>query len=130
MAWHMSSITNRQSIFNVMGDPTRRRILGLLVAEGELCVCELTAALNEIQPKVSRHLSVIRESGLVGARREGTWIFYSLAEPLPRWMVDMLEAMRDGAVPELVADRARLKSMSGRPTRAGSRSVHGATGHA
>jgi DNA-binding transcriptional ArsR family regulator len=106
-----------QAIFDVMSDPTRRRILGLLVAEGELCVCELTAALDEIQPKVSRHLSVIREAGLVGVRREGTWMYYQIAGRLPRWQQDMLDAMRDGAVPELAADRSRLKKMNGRPVR-------------
>ena len=106
-----------QAIFDVMGDPTRRRILALLVTEGELCVCELTAALDDIQPKVSRHLSVIREAGLVGVRREGTWMFYQVASRLPRWQQDILDAMRDGAVPELVADRARLRKMSGRPGR-------------
>jgi DNA-binding transcriptional ArsR family regulator len=104
-------------IFDVIGDPTRRRILALLVTEGELCVCELTAALDEIQPKVSRHLSVIREAGLVLARREGTWMFYEIAARLPRWQQDMLDAMRDGAVPELASDRSRLKKMNGRPAR-------------
>jgi len=106
-----------QLIFDAMSDPTRRRILGLLRTEGELCVCELTAALDDIQPKVSRHLSVIREAGLVKARREGTWIHYKIADRLPRWQQDVLDAMRDGAVPELAADRDRLKKMSGRPAR-------------
>jgi ArsR family transcriptional regulator len=108
---------NNQTIFDVIGDPTRRRILALLVTEGELCVCELTAALDEIQPKVSRHLSVIRAAGLAGVRREGTWMFYQIASRLPRWQQDTLDAMRDGAVPELASDRSRLKKMNGRPAR-------------
>ena len=108
---------DNQTIFDVIGDPTRRRILALLVTEGELCVCELTAALDEIQPKVSRHLSVIREAGLASVRREGTWMFYQVSAHLPRWQQDMLDAMRNGAVPELPADRSRLKKMSGRPAR-------------
>src|SRR3990172_8756681 len=112
-----SLVMDSQGIFDVMGDPTRRRILALLVTEGELCVCELTAALDEIQPKVSRHLSVIREAGLAGVRREGTWMYYRIAARLPRWQQDMLDAMRDGAVPELAADRSRLKKMNGRPAR-------------
>ncbi len=106
-----------QAVFDVMSDPTRRRILGLLATQGELCVCELTAALDDIQPKVSRHLAVIREAGLVTARREGTWVHYRISDRLPRWQQDVLDAMRDGAVPELAADRARLKNMSGRPAR-------------
>jgi len=106
-----------QTVFDIINDATRRRILALLVAEGELCVCELTAAVNDIQPKVSRHLAVIRDAGLASARREGTWMFYRLAAPLPAWVKDLLAAMFDGAVPELAADRARLRKMAGRPAR-------------
>jgi len=115
--WADLSLMDSQAIFDVMADPTRRRLLGLLVTEGELCVCEMTAALDDIQPKVSRHLSVIREAGLVRARREGTWMFYRIEHDLPEWQRDMLDALRDGAVPELPADRARLRRMSGRPAR-------------
>ncbi len=107
---------DHQAVFDVIGDATRRRILALLGAEGELCVCELTAALDDIQPKVSRHLAVIRDAGLASVRREGTWIFYQLVSPVPRWLKDLLEALRAGAVPELNVDRARLKKMVGRPT--------------
>lgn len=108
---------DQQLVFDVIGDATRRRILALLVAEGELCVCELMAALDDIQPKVSRHLSVIRDAGLVRMRRDGTWVFYRLASPLPRWARDLLDTLRTGAVPDLTADRARLKKMPGRPAR-------------
>jgi len=107
-----------QRIFDVMGDPTRRRILGLLASEGELCVCEMTAALDGIQPKISRHLSVIREAGLVLVRRERTRIFYRIDDGIPRWQHDMLDAVREGAVPELSADLQRLKQMAPRPARA------------
>lgn len=108
---------DRQLIFDVIADPTRRRVLAVLATEGELCVCEITAALDEIQPKVSRHLAIIREAGLVVARRHGTWMFYCIAVPLARWQKDIIEAMRDGAVPELPADRKRLRNMKRRPAR-------------
>lgn len=124
------SIMDSQATFDVMADPTRRRILGLLATEGELCVCEMTAALNDIQPKVSRHLSVIREAGLVKVRREGTWMFYRIVLDLPGWQRGMIDAMCGGAVPELTADRARLRQMNGRPARPDSGSVQGAPGHA
>ncbi len=107
----------RQPIFDVIADPTRRRMLALLATEGELCVCEITVALNDIQPKVSRHLAIIRDAGLVVARRHGTWMFYCIAAPLARWEKDIIEAMRDGAVSELAADRRRLRNMAGRPAR-------------
>ena len=64
-------------ILKALGDETRLRILKLLLKR-ELCVCELEAALNLSQSKVSRHLTVLRSVGLVQDRREGQWIFYSL----------------------------------------------------
>lgn len=68
------------SIFKALSDETRIRILKLLLKR-ELCVCEIEAALNLPQSKVSRHLTVLRSVGLVEDRREGTWIFYSLFKP-------------------------------------------------
>jgi len=106
-----------QAFFDTLADATRRRILALLASEGELCVCELTAALDQIQPKVSRHLGVMKEAGLVIPRREGTWMHYQLAT-LPAWMGDLLTALKSGAAPELRADLMRLKSMRNRPRRA------------
>jgi ubiquinone/menaquinone biosynthesis C-methylase UbiE/DNA-binding transcriptional ArsR family regulator len=61
------------------GEPTRLRILGLLV-QGELTVTELTQILRQSQPRVSRHLKLLCEAGLLERFREGTWIFYRLAE--------------------------------------------------
>lgn len=104
-------------MFDALADATRRRILGLLVAQGELCVCELTASLDEIQPKVSRHLGVLKDAGIVSPRREGTWIFYRLAEPMPEWAASLLTTLVAGAVPELKADLKRLKAMADRPER-------------
>jgi ArsR family transcriptional regulator len=106
-----------QLMFDAVADPTRRRILALLVSQGELCVCELTAALDDIQPKISRHLGVLKEGGVVIARREGTWMYYRLASPMPAWASALLEVLPKGAVAELKADLKRLKGMAGRPQR-------------
>jgi len=106
-----------QLIFDAVADATRRRILALLVHQGELCVCELTAALDDIQPKVSRHLGVLKDAGVVVPRREGTWMFYRLAASLPAWADALLETLSRSAVPELKADLKRLKAMAGRPER-------------
>lgn len=59
-------------------EPTRLRILSLL-AEGELTVTELTQILRQSQPRVSRHLKLLCEAGLLNRFREGTWVFYRLA---------------------------------------------------
>jgi ArsR family transcriptional regulator len=64
-------------IFKACADQTRLRLLFLL-AERELCVCELVEVLGMPQGKVSRHLGVLKRAGLVRDRREGTWIYYAL----------------------------------------------------
>lgn len=104
-------------MFDALVDATRRRILALLVHQGELCVCELTAALDDIQPKISRHLGVLKDAGIVIARRDGTWMFYRLADSLPAWADRLLDTLPKGAVAELKPDLKRLKAMAGRPER-------------
>lgn len=105
-------------LFDVLSDASRRHILALLSGEGELCVCELVAALDDIQPKVSRHLAILRESGWVEARREGVWVFYRLAA-LPGWAGQVIVALTQGGVPpaELTKSRKRLARFAGRPAR-------------
>jgi ArsR family transcriptional regulator len=66
------------SLFKALGDETRLRMIALL-SQGELCVCHLQDGLRVSQPKVSRHLLVLRSAGLVTHRRSGSWVFYRLA---------------------------------------------------
>lgn len=68
------------SLFRALSDETRLRIT-VLLSKKELCVCHLEWALGLPQAKVSRHLTVLRNAGLVKNTRKGLWIFYSLAEP-------------------------------------------------
>ncbi len=68
------------SLFKCLSNQTRLRIM-VLLAEKELCVCQLEWALELTQSRVSRHLTVLKNVGLVQDRCEGLWIFYSLAEP-------------------------------------------------
>lgn len=65
-------------LFKALGDETRLRIVALL-SHGELCVCHLEEALHLSQPKVSRHLAILRLTGVVEHRREGSWVYYGLA---------------------------------------------------
>lgn len=69
------------NLLKVLGDPIRLRLAVLLSGQEEICVCKLTEALDEPQFKISRHLGVMRNAGLVHARREGTWMYYRLADP-------------------------------------------------
>ena len=70
-------LATTNTVFRAFSDPTRLRILSLLL-EGELCVCELCEVLRTEQPKISRHLSYLRRAGLVIIRQEGKWKFYSV----------------------------------------------------
>ncbi len=65
--------------FKALADETRLRILNLLL-RGELCVCDIQLVLGASQPNVSRHLTYLKHAGLVLDRREGTRIYYRLAE--------------------------------------------------
>ena len=66
-----------QAGFHALSDPLRLQILELLRSQ-ELCVCELCEKLSATQSKLSFHLKTLREAGLVQARQEGRWIYYSL----------------------------------------------------
>jgi ArsR family transcriptional regulator len=66
-------------LFKALGDETRLRIVALL-SHGELCVCHLEAALDLPQSSTSRQLATLRNAGVVDARREGTWVYYRLAQ--------------------------------------------------
>jgi ArsR family transcriptional regulator len=65
------------NIFKALSEETRLRILKLL-EDGELCVCDIVAALNMVQPKVSFHLAALKEAGLIKDRKQGKWTHYRL----------------------------------------------------
>ncbi len=96
----------------VLADEARLRILGLL-ADRELCVCEMVGALKLSQPLVSHHLRILRDAGLLSSRRRGKWIYYTLARPRSGdeagKVVRLVQAwaLREGAKRE---DRRRLVS--------------------
>ena len=87
---------DEQAFFDALADPIRRRILALLLNADERCVCDLHGALAIPQPKVSRHLGVLREAGLVLARRNGVWMHYRIHPQLPTWALRVMIHMRDG----------------------------------
>jgi ArsR family transcriptional regulator len=103
--------------FKALSNLTRLRMLVLLNCEGELCVCELTYALDEIQPKISRHLAHLREIGVVLDRRQGQWIYYRLDPDLPAWARDALIATSEGVITQTPfnKDLQSLRDMPNRP---------------
>ena len=68
-----------EQVFKGLADATRLRILNLLL-HGELCVCDIQFVLDSPQPNVSRHLTYLKNAGLVQDRREGARIYYSLVQ--------------------------------------------------
>lgn len=89
----------------------------LVDRHGELCVCELVEALGDSQPKVSRHLALLRNRSLLHDRRRGQWVFYSLPADLPAWARAVLAEAAAAESDALVPLEARLSAMSGRPQR-------------
>ena len=67
------------SLFKAFADETRLKIIKLL-AEGELCVCDIVAALDMQQSKVSFHLGVLKKAGLIQDRRQGKWTHYRIQD--------------------------------------------------
>ena len=99
------------SALEAAGEETRLRILALL-AEGELTVTELMAILGQSQPRVSRHLKLLVEAGLVDRHREGAWAFFRLSDDA------IALTLRDGMVQALdqndavlAGDRRRLEAV-------------------
>lgn len=104
------------TLFAALADPIRLRCLALIAGEGELCVCELVTALDMPQPKISRHLAVMRDAGLLRDRREAQWVLYALASELPTWAQAAIDAAVEAVKgePQHIKDLKRLRR-SARP---------------
>src|SRR6478672_3667846 len=86
------------SVFKLLGDPTRARLLYALLEAGELCVCDLAAATATAETTVSQALRLLRASGVVTGRREGRNVFYRLSDAHVRLLLDVTRehALHDG----------------------------------
>ena len=94
-----------------VAEPTRLRLV-VLCARGELTVTELTQILGQSQPRVSRHLKLLCEAGLLERFREGSWVFYRLSQSGPAALLArQLVAACDDADPTLALDLQRLNAI-------------------
>jgi ArsR family transcriptional regulator len=103
-------------LFGAFANPIRLRILNLLHEQKEICVCDLCEVLDVLQPKVSRHLAILRDARLVEVRSDGKWKFYALAQastPLHRTLLRCIRSCL-GEIEELAADRERLAGIEAR----------------
>lgn len=83
-----------ETVFQALADPTRIRILRLLaVAKEEACLCELVDSLIEPPYKLSRHVKLLRQAGLLSAEREGRWVYHRLVTD-PAYLRHLYAAIR------------------------------------
>jgi len=99
-------------IMKALSDETRLRILNILL-ERECCVCEVMQALDISQSRASRNLGIIQGAGFLKARRDGTWILYSIDwDTANHYAISLAELLRDFPLSDdvLTKDRERLRT--------------------
>lgn len=116
---YINGVKALATFFAALADENRLRLLHLMRG-GEICVCYLQGTLQTNQPKISRHLAYLRRAGLVEARREGKWIYYSLKKlpaKMQRILTEALALM--GNEPQIRRDVERAKKIECAPRRFG-----------
>lgn len=86
-------LARAESLFHALSDATRLAILEML-RDGERCVCDLQAELDAAQSRLSFHLRVLKEAGLVTDRREGRWAYYTIVPGALAEVHDLAVAMQ------------------------------------
>jgi ArsR family transcriptional regulator len=107
----MLSAARTVDVLRAAGEPSRLRILGLLALE-ELAVLEICKVLDQSQPRVSRHLRLLAEAGLVERFPDGAWVFYRPSgSSEARFLADQVLATLDPSDPALIRDAERLEAV-------------------
>ena len=117
----MKHVMEQQThFFHALSNDIRLRIVLLLAAEPQLSVCQLVRILNLPQPKVSRHLAVLREAGVVAVDRKAQWICYRLGDAMQPWQRKVVEATRESLRDDeqYLADQRMLKEIRERARQA------------
>ena len=92
----------------------------LIEYHGELCVCELMEALEEdVQPKISRNLAVLKKANVITDRKHGQWVFYRINPELPLWAKTVVAQTTENNTHLIEREIGRLDTMQNRPDRAG-----------
>ena len=108
------AVSTLEATYKALADATRLRILALL-ADGEVCVCDIHDTLRVPQPTASRHLAYLRKAGLVDTRRDGVWMHYRVSaslDPMVQRVVGAaVEALRD--IPTTGQDRKQFERAFG-----------------
>ena len=99
-----TDLTRLARIFHALSDETRLCLVAML-RDGERCVCDLTAALDAGQSRLSFHLKTLKDAGLVQDRREGRWSYYSLVPGAFDGLDDAITAISPGSAIRTVKAR-------------------------
>lgn len=109
---------NPTQFFKCLADDTRLKTVLLIESETEVCVCELMSALEDSQPKISRHLAQLKKNGVLIDRKQSQWVFYRINPELPSWARDVINlAFRENSA-FLQTHIKKLAAMGDRPERA------------
>ena len=92
MAWEKNDLERAARLFHALADPTRV-CLARQLRHGERCVCDLTDAMDASQSRLSFHLKVMKDAGLVADRREGRWVYYALRPAALDGIAELLGAV-------------------------------------
>lgn len=95
-------------MFKALGDATRLRIMALLI-DRELCVCEIMDCLDLTQPNASRHLTILKNAGLLSGRKQAQWAYYQISDTCPGELYQYLSRTLPD-LPVSVQDRERLRA--------------------
>ena len=86
---------DQADFFKCLSDPTRLDILKIILERQNVCVCEITEILQLSQPKISRHLALLRNLLILLDERKGQWVYYRLNPDLPEWATSILNILKD-----------------------------------
>jgi ArsR family transcriptional regulator, arsenate/arsenite/antimonite-responsive transcriptional repressor len=92
------------SVFKALSDETRLQMLGLLLREGELCVCDFVEVLSVTQSKASRHLRYLVNAGLLQDRRAGIWVHFRVVDHPGQMQAAVLDSLREYLPRQLPAE--------------------------
>ena len=97
------------NLFKVLSDQTRLKIFQILFKKEARCVGDLVDMLDQPQPTISRHLNHLKKLGILSCVRDGTWMWYEVADDLPEWCQDILNITYDQLSPsDSDKDESRL----------------------
>ncbi|MCF6433959.1 metalloregulator ArsR/SmtB family transcription factor [Pseudoalteromonas sp. MMG022] len=108
------------TFYKALADSTRLQCLLLIEQEQELCVCELMAALELSQPKISRHLAQLKKVGILTDRKHKQWVYYRINEHLEDWVKNIITQTYEHNQTFLQTATDKLNGMGSRPERVAS----------